>query len=46
MSNQSGIDVSECVITSKKVGVSIHLSDSGASWGSIENSETLIEGKK
>lgn len=40
-----GIDVSECVVTRKEVGVTIHISDSGASWGSIENSDTLIEGK-
>ena len=39
-----GIDVQECVITSSKVGVKIHISESGASWGSIENSTTLIEG--
>jgi hypothetical protein len=39
-----GIHVSECVITSEKVGVEIHISDSGASWGSIENSVTLLEG--
>ena len=39
-----GINVQECVITSNKVGVKIHISESGASWGSIENSATLIEG--
>ena len=26
------------------MGVQIHISESGASWGSIENSATLIEG--
>ena len=39
-----GIDISECVITSEKVGVEIHISKSGASWGSLENSTTLLEG--
>jgi hypothetical protein len=39
-----GIDVTECVMTSEKVGVEIHISESGASWGSIENSVTLLEG--
>jgi Protein of unknown function (DUF3326) len=39
-----GIDVSECVITAEKVGVEIHISKSGASWGSLENSTTLLEG--
>jgi Protein of unknown function (DUF3326) len=32
------------VVTSAAVGVKIHISESGASWGSIDNSDTLIEG--
>ena len=36
--------MAECVVTSAAVGVKIHISQSGASWGSIENSEALIKG--
>lgn len=38
-----GIDVSACVITSQPVGVEIALSASGASWGTLNNIQTLKE---
>ena len=38
-----GIDVAECVVTSRPVGVSVRLSQSGASWGSVKDTDTLIE---
>jgi Protein of unknown function (DUF3326) len=42
-----GIDVSECVVTSRPVGVEVDVSAySGASWGSISDTETLLEGAR
>lgn len=38
-----GIDVASCVITSRPVGVSLKVSDSGASWGVVEDTATLVE---
>jgi hypothetical protein len=40
-----GLDVAACVVTAEPVGVSVKLSDSGASWGSLsENGErTLVD---
>lgn len=39
-----GIDVAACVVTSAPVGVSVRMSESGASWGSLgpEGENTLI----
>jgi hypothetical protein len=39
-----GIDVAAAVVTSEPVGVSTFLSPSGASWGSVQNTNTLVEG--
>jgi len=40
-----GIDVAHCVVTSRNVGVNLRHSDqSGASWGSVTDTETLVEG--
>lgn len=42
-----GIEVSKCVVTKMPVGVNLKgLSDGGASWGCIENIDTLIEGAR
>lgn len=38
-----GLNVVEAVITSEKVGVKLEMATSGASWGNIENSNTLVE---
>lgn len=40
-----GIDVHHCMISSEPVGVQTRVSEeSGASWGSIENTDTLVQG--
>lgn len=40
-----GIDVAHCVITSREVGVELRISsESGASWGCLQDTNTLIEG--
>ena len=42
-----GIDVAHCVVTSRDVGVKLrHSQDSGASWGSVTDTETLVEGAR
>ena len=43
-----GLDVAECVITSKSVGVQVNISPAGASWGSLSDGgeETLVEGAR
>ena len=41
-----GLNIVEAVITSEKVGVKLEMANSGASWGNIENSDTLIEAAK
>ena len=42
-----GIDVAHCVVTSRNVGVQLHQSaTSGASWGSISDTATLVEGAR
>ena len=38
-----GLNVIECAVTSSTVGVRVALSESGASYGDIENSDTLIQ---
>lgn len=39
-----GIDVCSCVVTNAPIGVSLATSSSGASWGCIQNIDTLIHG--
>lgn len=41
-----GLDIHSCVVTKENVEVSIKLSPSGASWGSIENTKTLLDASK
>ncbi|KAJ1438520.1 hypothetical protein B484DRAFT_324040 [Ochromonadaceae sp. CCMP2298] len=41
-----GIDVHHCVVTSRPVGVMLRLSKSGASWGSVEDTDTLVQGAR
>ena len=41
-----GIDVSQCVVTSEQLGVRVALSSSGASWGTVDNIEFLLEAAK
>jgi len=39
-----GIDVSDCVVTPRIVGVEAKLTPSGASWGTISDTNSLLEG--
>eukprot|EP00595_Chromulina_sp_UTEXLB2642_P000920 CAMPEP_0196762016 /NCGR_PEP_ID=MMETSP1095-20130614/1348_1 /TAXON_ID=96789 ORGANISM="Chromulina nebulosa, Strain UTEXLB2642" /NCGR_SAMPLE_ID=MMETSP1095 /ASSEMBLY_ACC=CAM_ASM_000446 /LENGTH=314 /DNA_ID=CAMNT_0042112231 /DNA_START=211 /DNA_END=1152 /DNA_ORIENTATION=- len=39
-----GIDISSVVVTSSPMNVSIQLSSTGASWGTVDNIETMIAG--
>lgn len=42
-----GIDVAHCAVTSRNVNVQLEVSvESGASWGSIGDTETLVEGAR
>ena len=42
-----GIDVAHCAVTSRNVNVQLETSqESGASWGSIGDTETLVEGAR
>ena len=43
-----GLDVAECVITSRSVGVQVNMSPAGASWGSLSDvgEQTLVEGAR
>jgi len=41
-----GVDVSNCVITAREIGVEVKLSSSGASWGSISDIASLLDGAK
>ena len=39
-----GLDISQCIVTSRDVGVSLRTTETGASWGTIKDTATLIEG--
>jgi len=39
-----GLDISQCIVTSRNVGVSLRTTETGASWGTINDTATLIEG--
>lgn len=42
-----GINVKDCVVTRENVGVNVDVSKiSGASWGSLHNPDTLLEGAR
>lgn len=42
-----GIDVAHCIVTSREVGVRLFQSaQSGASWGSVQDTATLLEGAR
>eukprot|EP01041_Mallomonas_annulata_P013246 gene13246-28042_t len=39
-----GLNIAECVITPRPVGVDVKLTPSGASWGSVNDLDALVEG--
>lgn len=41
-----GINVAECVVSKEVFGVEIAVSSSGASWGSLRNTQTIVDGAK
>lgn len=41
-----GINVAKCVVTSEELGVETSISATGASWGSVNNVETLVDGAR
>ena len=41
-----GIDVAQCVVTAQPIGVRVALGASGASWGTIDNLNTLLSAAK
>ena len=41
-----GINIHSCTVTPRPIGVDLKLSDSGASWGTIADVSTLIEGSE
>jgi hypothetical protein len=41
-----GVHVAHCVVTSREVGVQLRQSPSGAAWGSVGDTDTLVEGAR
>lgn len=41
-----GLDIAACVVTPRPVGVTVAVSASGASWGSVGDTASLVEGAR
>ncbi len=41
-----GINVAKCLVTDKELGVETSVTSTGASWGSVNNIETLVDGAR
>jgi hypothetical protein len=39
-----GVDIAHCVVTSRPLGIGVDLSESGASWGRVDDTDALLEG--